>query len=129
MQKLEQFILVYYSLLFLGFGIAAMILPDTMSGLVHFGLTNAVANIEYMATYGGLFIGLAFYMLYCVTGNAVSGLVCVLLTMGGMFIARITGYLLYKDLDTLQGIYLAGELFTMVLIALVLCKGKKIHAS
>ena len=122
--KLRQFILAYYAVLFILFGLAGLLFPEEMAHLLHIGLTKPLAKMEYIATYGGLFTGLALFMFYCLHSNVITGLVCVLLTMGGMFVSRMIGYFLYGDIDIVQIIYLAGELFTIVLISVLLLKDR-----
>jgi len=123
--KLRRFTLAYYAVLFMLFGLAGLLFPEKVAHLVHIGLTDPLAQMEYIATYGGLFTGLALFMFYCLQANVVQGLVCVLFTMGSMFIARLAGYFLYGDIDIVQTIYLAGELFTVVLVSALLLKGRR----
>ena len=127
--KLRRYILAYYAVLFFFFGLAGLLFPEVMARLLHIGLSNPLAQMEYIATYGGLFIGLALFMFYCLYSNVMQGLICVLLTMGSMFFSRMMGYFLYGDIDVVQIVYIAGELFTIVLISFFLLKGRNYSPS
>lgn len=114
--KIKQLILGFYAFLFIGFGLAALSLPIPMSAMLKIQLQAPVAHIEFMATYSGLFIGLGFFMLFCLKNNHEIGLISVLFTMGTMLISRVSGVFIYGGADMIQGIYLVGELFTLILI-------------
>lgn len=61
-------------------------------------------------------------MLYCTKSNIQTGLVCVLLTTGAMLISRVIGFGLQGGADYIQYIYLAGELFTVILVGFMLAQ-------
>jgi len=118
--KVQKFILAYYGMLFVGFGLAGLTLPDTVSHLIHLNIDAPGAKMEFISTYGGLFLGFGCFLLYCLKDNIQIALLSVLLTMGAMLVARVIGFTLYGGADTVQYIYLAGEAFTLVLLVLVL---------
>ena len=118
--KICKYVLAYYGLLFIAFGIAAATVPDIVTGAIHYSLTSPVAQTEFLATYGGLFIGLGAFLLYCCNGRIRIGLVCVLCTMGPMLFARAAGYAVHGSANLVQHIYLGGELFTVVLVLVLL---------
>jgi hypothetical protein len=120
--KARIYILGYYAVLFLIFGVAGLIAPETIASLVHYDFQSSIAQMEFMATYGGLFIGLGAFMFYCIKSNVQLGLVCVLLTMGAMLLARTVGFFSFGQANTIQYIYLAGELFTVLLVGFILLK-------
>ena len=120
--KLGQWVLGFNAFLFIAFGIAALIAPSDLSALVHYGLNSPIAGMEFMATYGGLFIGLGAFMFYCIKNSLQAGLMSVLLSMAGMFSARMYGFLAYGEADSVQYIYLAGESFTVLLVGFILIK-------
>ena len=126
--KMRKFVLGYYAVLFIIFGILGLVAPLMVSGLLHYDISIPGATMEFMATYGGLFLGVGGFMLYCVKSNVQDGLVCVLLTMGAMLISRVVGFGLYGGADFIQYIYLAGEFFTVILIGLLLMKPKNLEA-
>jgi hypothetical protein len=120
--KIRKLILGYYAVLFVAFGILGLVMPSMVSTLIHYDISSSGATMEFMATYGGLFLGVGGFMFYCIKSNIQAGLVCVLLTMGAMLISRVIGFGLYGGADYIQYIYLAGELFTVVLVGLMLAK-------
>ncbi len=120
--KIRKFVLGYYAILFLFFGIAGLVLPDLVTNLIHYNVQSPGAKMEFMATYGGLFIGFGVFMFYCLKSNIEIGLVSVLLTMGAMLLARLVGYFSFGGADVIQYVYLAGELFTVLLVAFLLIK-------
>ena len=118
--KVKQIILSTYAALFILFSIAGLVAPTMLSSVINFELQTPVSRTEFMATYGGLFLGLGLFMLYCVKNNTSTGLVCVLLTMGLMLISRTVGAFIFNTTDIIQMIYIAGELFTTILITSLL---------
>jgi len=120
--KIRKLILGYYAVLFVAFGILGLVMPSMVSTLIHYDISSPGATMEFMATYGGLFLGVGGFMFYCIKSNTQTGLVCVLLTMGAMLVSRIIGLGLHSGADYIQYIYLAGELFTVVLVGFMLVK-------
>lgn len=118
--KIRKFILGYYAVLFLAFGVAGLFLPEKITDLIGYEILSSSAKIEFMATYGGLFLGLGAFMLFCTRNNITIGLISVLFTMGAMLLTRLAGYSFIGGADTIQSIYLAGETFTVVLVAFLL---------
>jgi len=108
--KIRKLILGYYAVLFVAFGILGLVMPSMVSTLIHYDISSPGATMEFMATYGGLFLGVGGFMFYCIKSNTQTGLVCVLLTMGAMLVSRIIGLGLHSGADYIQYIYLAGEL-------------------
>lgn len=123
---MRKFILGYYAVLFIIFGAFGLVAPLMVSSLIHYDISAPGAAMEFMATYGGSFLGVGGFMLYCVKSNVQIGLVCVLLTMGAMLIARVVGFGLHGGADYIQYIYLAGELFTVVLVGFLLMKPQEV---
>ena len=118
--KIRKLILGYYAVLFVAFGILGLVMPSMVSTLIHYDINSPGATMEFMATYGGLFLGVGGFMFYCIKSNTQTGLVCVLLTMGSMLISRVIGFASYGGADYIQYIYLSGELFTVVLVGFML---------
>ena len=118
--KIRKLILGYYAVLFVAFGILGLVMPSMVATLIHYDIRSPGATMEFMATYGGLFLGVGGFMFYCIKSNIQTGLVCVLLTMGAMLISRLIGFGLHGGADYIQYIYLAGELFTVVLVGFML---------
>lgn len=115
--KFNKIVLGYYAILFLGFGLFGFLNPILVSELVHLEFSQAMGRLDFVAMYGGLFFGLGVYFLYCLKNDVKSGLVAVLCTMGFMLVARLYECILLGAADIVQLIYLAGELFTVLLIA------------
>ena len=122
--KFEKIVLGYYGALFIVFGLAGLAVPDVVAGLVHLNFKSNIGYMDFVAMYGGLFIGVGGFMLYCLKHSAQLGLVCVLFTMGFMLVARGCQYLNFGAADLVQYIYLGGELFTVVLVGCLLYFGK-----
>ena len=120
--KIGKLVLGYYAFLFIAFGIAGLMITDQVTSLIQYGLNSPVAKMEFMATYGGLFIGLGAFMFYCIKHNVQVGLVSVIFTMGAMLLTRIFGYFSFGEANLVQYIYLAGELFTVLLVGFILVK-------
>ncbi len=118
--KIRKLILAYYAVLFVAFGVLGLVVPSIVSTLIHYDINSPGATMEFMATYGGLFLGVGGFMFYCIKSNTQTGLVCVLLTMGSMLISRVIGFASHGGADYIQYIYLAGELFTVVLVGFML---------
>jgi|GEM_PF-4193788 len=116
----RQIILSFYAVLFILFGTTALLAPTLISNVIHFELKTLSAEMEFIATYGGLFLGLGLFMLYCIQNNTDIGLVCVLLTMGVMLLSRVSGAFIFGGVDLIQAIYISGELFTTLLVIFLL---------
>jgi len=127
--KAKQVVLSFYSVLFILFGITALVSPTLISSVINFELQTPVANMEFMATYGGLFLGLGLFMLYCIKSNISIGLVCVLLTMGSMLISRIAGAFIFGGVDLIQSIYICGELFTIIFVCALLYNSRLVQSA
>lgn len=120
--NIGKYVLVYYAALFTAFGIAGLVAPDLVTSLIGYSLDGPIAQMEFMATYGGLFLGVGAFMFYCIKQHVYTGLVSVLLTMGAMLITRLIGYFSFGEIDTVQSVYFAGEIFTVILVGYVLFK-------
>ena len=120
--KIGKLVLGYYAILFIAFGIAGLMMPEQVTSLIKYGVNSPVAKMEFMATYGGLFIGLGAFMFYCVKQNVQIGLVSVIFTMCAMLLTRLLGYFSFGEANLIQYIYLAGELFTVFLVGFILAR-------
>lgn len=125
--KVNHVVLSFYAALFITFGIIAHITPALLTNALNIQLQAPAANIEFMATYGGLFLGLGLFMLYCTKNHRDLGLICVLLTMGSMLLSRVSGAFIFSGVDVIQTIYISGELFTLFLISALLYNSR--HSS
>jgi len=118
--KFRKIILGYYAVLFCGFGLAALVVPEQLANLMDNHLVSNLAKMEFMATYCGLFVGLGCFLFYCLVSDVKSGLVAVFFTMGMMFIFRAIGLLAFNVDNVVQYIYLVGELATILLVGFLL---------
>jgi len=126
--KTEQFILSFNAVLFILFGVISLISPVLVSSLISFELQTPAASIEFLATYGGLFLGIGLFMPYCIKTNLRLGLVCVLFTMGSMLFSRVSGALIFGGVDLIQSIYIGGELFTALLVSFLLYNSRIVQS-
>jgi len=118
--KAKQIVLSFYAALFILFGIAGLVSPALISSIINFELHTPTSKVEFMATYGGLFLGLGLFLLYCVKSNHNIGLICVLLTMGLMLLSRVSAAFMFGGVDLIQTIYIGGELLTTLLVSFLL---------
>jgi len=123
--RIRRFVLAYYAVLFCGFGLAALIAPESFAKLLDNNLVSDTAKMEFMATYCGLFMGLGFYLFHCLKNNVQQGLITVLFTMGFMLIFRVIAYFVYSADSVIQYIYLVGEFGTVLLVGFLLIKNGK----
>ena len=114
--KFEKIVLGYYGTLFLVFGLVGLSKPDLVASLVHLNFESSMGYLDFVAMYGGLFLGVGGFMLYCIKNNTKLGLICVLFTMGSMLVARAYKYMYVGSGDLVQYVYLGGELFTVILV-------------
>ncbi len=87
--------LILSALVFGAFGLAFLLWPTAMAGLVDITLPTSTAIIDFQATYGGLEIGLAMFFAYCATTNRLihPALLVQALSLGGLALGRIIGLL------------------------------------
>ncbi len=120
MDKLAKVILAFNMLLFMGFGIGGLLFPLLLADALSIGLDNNLARMEFLATYGGLFLGLSIFMLACFFNDVRTGLYCIATTRGGMLFARLYGALQVEAFSIVQSIYIVGELATFGLVVYVI---------
>lgn len=116
----NKLVLGYYALLFIAFGFTGLVQPELIADLVHLNFQSELGYLDFVAMYGGLFLGNGVFMLYCLKENIKLGLVNVLCTMGFMLAARSFQYVSTGEVDLVQIIYFSGEAFTVMLICLLL---------
>ena len=82
-------------LVFGALGLAFLLWPVAMAGLVDITLPTSTAIIDFQATYGGLEIGLAIFFAYCAAVNRLihPALLVQALSLGGLALGRIIGLL------------------------------------
>lgn len=89
-------VLVVFGLSFGAFGLWALVAPDGLAKLIHFGLETPGARTEIRAFYGGLEIGLALFMVGSVFYRPLvpGALLALVATAGGIAVARVIGLLI-----------------------------------
>lgn len=88
-----RIVLGFFGLSFLGFGIWALVDPESMIPFIHFNLDHPVARTEFRAFYGGLEIGLGLYLLACMRTEqwAVGGAAVLAAISAGIGFGRLIG--------------------------------------
>lgn len=124
--NIQRFVLGCFGIVFLGFGLAGVFTPEDIARQINFVVEVPAAKMEFMATYGGFFLGIGAFMLYCLKDNIELGLISVMFTMGAIFITRMIGYAVYGSADELQITYAVAELFS-VIVALAVLKKAPAH--
>jgi hypothetical protein len=118
--KVQKTTLIFYIAGFFIFGIPAIVVPEWFSQALGYNLTLKGSLMEFIAAYGGLIIGVGIYLLYCLKTNIKSGLVAVLIVMGSLFLGRIIGYGIEREINQVQLVFLGIEIFTIVLLSSIL---------
>ena len=118
--KVQKTTLTFYIVGFFVFGIPAVVVPEWFSQTLGYNLTTKGSLMEFIAAYGGLIIGVGIYLLYCLKTNIKSGLVAVLIVMSSLFLGRIIGYGVEREINQVQLAFLGLELFTIVLLSSIL---------
>jgi hypothetical protein len=118
--NVQKTTLSFYVACFFMFGIPALVLPEWFSEVLGYKLTLKGALMEFIAAYGGLILGIGIYLLYCLKTNIKSGLVAVLIIMGSLFLGRIIGYGIEREINNIQWAFLVIELITIALLSSIL---------
>lgn len=118
--NVQKTTLSFYVACFFMFGIPALVLPEWFSEVLGYKLTLKGALMEFIAAYGGLILGIGIYLLYCLKTNIKSGLVAVLIIMGSLFLGRIIGYGIEREINNIQWVFLVIELITIALLSSIL---------
>jgi hypothetical protein len=122
--RIEKSILTLYILCFIGFGLPGIFMPDQFAVLLQYRFSNPAGKTEFVAAYGGLIVGLGFYLIYCLQTNIRAGLMCVVITIASLFAGRLIGFFMGGEIDNVQLTFLTLELFTILLVGTILIKGK-----
>lgn len=91
-----RIVLIASGVMFISFGLWALIAPVHLAALVHFDLMDSFARTEMRAFYGGLEIGFGLFL--CISGlNSLShrtALLSCACTLSGIAICRIIGIMI-----------------------------------
>ncbi len=91
--KFARFVLLFTAISFIGYGIACLLLPEMVGNLSGLGLATVSGRTEIHAMYGGLQTGLGIFFLLCGWHRewVRPGVICLILAMGGLALARSYG--------------------------------------
>jgi hypothetical protein len=120
--RIEKSILTLYILCFIGFGLPGIFMPDQFAVLLQYTFINPAGKTEFVAAYGGLIIGIGFYLIYCLKTNVRAGLMCVAIIITSLFLGRIIGFSMGGGVDNIQLTFFTLELITILLVGIVLTK-------
>ena len=112
--------LLFYIACFVSFGIPGLLLPTEFAELLGYALDANGSVMEFTGAYGGLILGIAAYLIYCLKHQINAGLIAVLAVIGGLFIGRLYGLAIDEKLNSIQITFLTIEAITIVLISFVL---------
>ena len=111
-------VVLWISLLgFAAFGLAFTIFPTEMAALVEVELPTDTARTDFVATYGGLELGVAAFLWVCTRRDERLhlGLVASALALAGFGVTRLGGILASQRTEPVQYVFLGIELFGVVL--------------
>src|SRR4051794_5788336 len=96
---------------FLGIGLAFLMAPTRMAGLVGIALPCPTAITDLRATYGGLEIGIAGFLAYCARSPNMAriGITFALLSLTGLAATRVLGMLLNRGASRILWALLTAE--------------------
>lgn len=98
------------ALVFAVLGVACAVAPERMAASVSLGASSPTAQAEVMAMYGGLELGIAAFLLYCMRRDLELALSFVALSLGGLGSLRLIGLLVHGGDFSLMGWFLLAEL-------------------
>ena len=97
---------------FTGFGLAFILYPHQLAAPVGISLPSGTARADFMATYGGLELGVGAFLAYCAARpeRVRLGLIAAGCTLSGFAVARVLGILIAASVAPLIHVYLAIEI-------------------
>ncbi|MFN7950123.1 MAG: DUF4345 family protein [bacterium] len=97
-------VLVLGALVFGAIGGGCLVFPDALMRVVDIALTTATARVEIYAFYGGLQLGVAFFLGLCATRTdwLPLGLTALAALLGGLGLARLLGALFVADVRAIH---------------------------
>ena len=102
---------------FAAFGLAFTLFPAPMAALVQIELPTDTARTDFVATYGGLELGVAAFLWVCTRRDerVHLGLVASALVLAGFGITRLAGILSSQRTEPVELVFLGIEIFGVVL--------------
>ena len=123
--NLERITLIFYIGCFIFFAVPAFFLPEWFAGLLGYEISSKGSKMEFVAAYGGLILGVGFFLFYCLYKNIIIGLFSVLIIVGTLLFGRVVGYIIEGSVNNVQLFFLTIELGTVIFLAYVLYYRKK----
>lgn len=119
--RIGSIYLLLNGLLFLGLGVAYLLMPVRMAAKTDFVLSSDVAVIELRAIYGGMEVAVGALLVFCALRNGwmTSGLVFTAIVYGGFVAGRVIGMIAADNPGGMTWKLLAFEV-TDLLIGLAL---------
>ena len=128
LRKVAVFVVKLTALVFLLFGAACLIGPtEVIHSATGHAITHNVALIDIRATYGGMSLGVAAILYFLSTSTALlrAGLFSVLALMLSMAGGRAAGMIAASTTNGVMLFYLALEIMTATVAAVLLYKGAR----
>lgn len=102
---------------FAGFGVAFLLFPERMAALVDVELRSDTARADFMATYGGLELGVAAFLLYCTRSDdrLRLGLTAAGMAVSGFAAGRLAGLVGSDEIRPVMLAFLCLELLGAVI--------------
>jgi len=119
---LARIVLKLVGFLFVALGVWGLLSPVQFAGMAEVQLATPTAITDGRAVYGGLELGIGTFLLLCANRQELvrSGLLAVLLIVGGLFIGRTIGLLLDASGSTITYQALGIEFLCTALAILAL---------
>ncbi|GAB1264182.1 DUF4345 family protein [Aurantivibrio infirmus] len=117
--NLPRIFLIIGAGLFFYFGILGLVDPVATVLPMEISINSGISKTEIRATYGGLMLGIACFLLYAAFFEVKTGLVAMVLIVGTIGIVRLCS-IFYDDSGSSIQWYLLGMELISTVIALVL---------
>ncbi len=127
--SLDRVVLALNGVFCLLAGIACIAAPASLAQQAGLSVVPS-ALTEIRAFHGGLLVGIGFFQIWCVRGQAstTAGLLMVALSVGGAGAARILGMFVDRDPTAYHLMNLAIEVTTVSVVVFALSRQRRVHA-
>jgi hypothetical protein len=117
--NLPSVFLLLSALTFAAFGVAFLVAPVAMIGLVELGASSPTARAEVRAMYGGLELGIAAFLFACLARRerVAAGLLCSTIALAGLALARGASIVLDGPVEPIMYWLAAAEVGGVVMSA------------
>lgn len=125
--KLARFYLLGFGVFTLIFGVAYLLAPAALTGPAGFGELSAPAMTDVRATYGGFQIGMGIFLVWAAGSEDRYGgaLLLVALSIGAVFLSRLTGLAIDGQLNEFHASGLAIESILTAVTLFVLRRSRQ----